>query len=547
MYRLLIVDDEDIITDGLYEVFSHLKPGQLDVCKAYSAKEALDWMSRTRIDIILTDIAMPGMNGLELSEEIQRYWPRCKVIFLTGYQEFEFVYRAIQQLNVRYVLKAEGYGKVIDAVQSVISEIEQDYSLNQLLEQSQEHLLSIRSMEQNNYLRYVLQESDVLCEREEAWHDDFHKLDIPLDPEYPVVLALGHISYRVGMTYAEKSSIVLSVKMLGSSFFMEKTRSMCIVDKHDELIWFVQPSPEVSGNPDGHFMKYVEGTLELFQEACITSLGQSIGLTMSGFACEWKMVTHQYERLRQLQQLKMGNGDLIFVRDREHGSLLEGRQGRECFADGREVEVLKTHLESGRMKEFLTELDKVSSKMLHMDGNGNVQLVVETYYTIALMLYSCIARLGLHIHIDDYGRLLRLDEHTSIREGFAYLEQTGKRIFRFKQTEEQGRSALMVDRICQYIEQHLGEDLSLVRLSEIHHFNPSYLSRFFKQAKGINLSEFIDSCRVKKAKELLRENDLKVREVALSVGYEAAHSFTRFFKKMTGLTPQEYRDSLLLG
>ncbi|MNI96167.1 HTH-type transcriptional activator Btr [compost metagenome] len=63
---------------------------------------------------------------------------------------------------------------------------------------------------------------------------------------------------------------------------------------------------------------------------------------------------------------------------------------------------------------------------------------------------------------------------------------------------------------------------------------------------GVNLSEYIDDCRIRKAKELLHKTDLMVREVALQVGYEAAHSFTRLFKKLTGMTPQEYRESMLV-
>lgn len=75
-----------------------------------------------------------------------------------------------------------------------------------------------------------------------------------------------------------------------------------------------------------------------------------------------------------------------------------------------------------------------------------------------------------------------------------------------------------------------------MRLAELHHFNPSYLSRLFKQEKGTNLSEFIDDCRIRRAKELLQNTDLMIREIAIRVGYEAAHSFTRLFKKLTGMT-----------
>src|SRR5690625_154776 len=102
----------------------------------------------------------------------------------------------------------------------------------------------------------------------------------------------------------------------------------------------------------------------------------------------------------------------------------------------------------------------------------------------------------------------------------------------------------MIDRISHYIEHHLNEVLSLVRLAEMYYFNPSYLSHLFKQEKGINLSEFIDQARTKRAKKLLLDPDLKIREISEQLNYHSAHSFTRFIKKMTGLTPKEYRDSL---
>src|SRR5690625_4446827 len=134
MYRLLIVDDEELITDGLYDVFSRLMPEQLDVYKAYSGKEALDWMARTRIDIILTDISMPGLSGLELIERVQALWPHCRVIFLTGYDYFDYVYQAIQMNDVKYLLKTEGYDKVVETVKEIIIELKESSLKNQLPE-----------------------------------------------------------------------------------------------------------------------------------------------------------------------------------------------------------------------------------------------------------------------------------------------------------------------------------------------------------------------------------------------------------------------------
>ncbi|UJF31407.1 response regulator [Paenibacillus hexagrammi] len=102
MYRMLIVDDEEIITDGLFGVFSQLNLG-LDVYKAYSGLEALDLMRSTRVDIVLSDIRMPGMDGLKLMQTIRSNWEHCKIIFLTGYNDFDYIYQAIQTPGVSYL------------------------------------------------------------------------------------------------------------------------------------------------------------------------------------------------------------------------------------------------------------------------------------------------------------------------------------------------------------------------------------------------------------------------------------------------------------
>lgn len=540
MYRLLIVDDEEIITNGLYEVFNRFMPERLDVYKAYSAKEALEWMSRTRIDIVMTDIAMPGMSGLELSEEILKYWPRCRVIFLTGHSEFEYAYRAIQLANVRYLLKTEGYAKVADTVKEVLDEIVRGNQETQLLEQSREQLQAYQLMSQGDYMRHLLQESDLIGVYMDIVVDEFCKLSIGLDPTQEVVMVLGRITYPEGRTYLEKNELMNMAQMRANAYLSEKTRSIGVVDKQGDLIWFIQPHKDSEEKYDEHLVTYLEGTLELIQESCLASLGLTLGFTISGASCPWSEVTQQYERLRQLQQLQVGDGIAIIIRDRPEA--ISGLPGKDGFITAQKAEILAANLEAGRSTEFLKELEDISRAALQCCGN--IQYTIEAYYTIALMLYASIGRLGLYGQMDEHGKLMRLDQHASMKEGFCYLKMTAEAIFQIKQTDERDRTTLITDRICQYIEDHLSEDLSLVRLAEIHFFNPSYLSRFFKQESGINLSDFIDRCRVKKAKELLRDPHMKVRDVAVEVGYEAAHSFTRFFKKVTGMTPQEYRDTL---
>ncbi|AOZ92661.1 response regulator transcription factor [Paenibacillus crassostreae] len=542
MYRLLIVDDEEIITEALYEVFNQFMPGELDICKAFSAKEALNWLSRTRIDIVLTDIRMPGMSGLELMEEIRIYWPRCRIIFLTGYSEFEYAYQAIQKLNVRYLLKTEGYTKVTQTVQEVIYEINNENQMNNLLEQSQEQMDTLEFMAQSEYFRHFLQDSQTIYKHQGSVIQEFERLNIALDPKVPVVLALGHLSYSFEAAYIEKSELFSLTRVIWNSFMTEQINSVALVDKYGDLLWFLQPSQLKDEKFTNHLIKYMEGTLELIQRACLETQGITISFTISGRSCTWNEITNQYERLRQLQRMKIGDGVSLIQTDRVEQTITSN--SNEGFRLGPKMEVLSAHLDAGRSEEFFKCFDEVVQYTLNM--SESVHRSVESYYSLALVLLSYINRFGLHHHIGEYSKLMLLDKHISMTEGFQYLQLLAEHMFKQKFMNEQNRASLIIGKIRKFVKDHLSEDLSLVRLAEVHYFNPSYLSRFFKQEHGVNLSEYIDECRIKKAKELLCNGDLKVRDVALLVGYEAAHSFTRFFKRATGMTPQEYRDSIIV-
>ena len=102
MANLLIVDDERVIADGLQNFFENESEISLHVEKAYSAREALKIMERMKIDVVVTDICMPGIDGIELHRRIRLQWPKCRVIYLTGHNDFTYVRSAIQQDSVAF-------------------------------------------------------------------------------------------------------------------------------------------------------------------------------------------------------------------------------------------------------------------------------------------------------------------------------------------------------------------------------------------------------------------------------------------------------------
>ena len=542
MLRLLIVDDEEIITEALFDVFSRMAPEELDVYKVYSGKEALEWLSRTRIDIVLTDIRMPGMSGLELSKKIQTFWPRCRIIFLTGYNDFDYAYEAVQIPNVRYLLKTEGYTKVTEVVQQVMDEIQKDHIQSSLIEKTKENLQLYEVMSQSEYLRFFLQNSNAIKESEHELVYDFKRLNIRLHPTEDVLLVLGRVKEQEKMSFLKLTEDFNEVQFIWHSYFDEKMNSTAVLDRFGDFLWFLQPEDDSDEQFSTHLIKYVEGTLELIQDACQESVNISLSFTLSGNPLKWLEVTNQYERLRLLQQVKVD--EQIASIQVDHPVQKQDNELRTTVILESTIDILERHLEIGRKEDFREVFLNIQKQTL--SSSIPIEKVYEIYYSISLMLLSYVNKMDIEDKINYTQKLMRLDKFQSLEDAFNYLIQVADIIFNTRTTEEVNRSQLVVEKICQYIQDHVGENLSLVKLAEIHYFNPTYLSRFFKQEMGMNISEYIDQYRVIKAKELFANGELKVREIANLVGYESSHSFTRFFKRATGMTPQEYRDSIFL-
>ncbi|CAH1199377.1 response regulator [Paenibacillus sp. JJ-223] len=540
MYRLLIVDDEEIITDSLYETFAGHMPDRLDVCKAYSAAEALDWMRRSRIDIVLTDIRMPGISGLELTEEIQTRWPQCRVIFLTGHSDFDYAYRALQMPNVRYLLKTEGYDKVMTVIEQVMEEIRQSHSMHEVLEKSRQMTSRLAALHQEEYVRKLLQDSPSAHSSSMELQAELVSRNIGLQADSPVYLVLGRFNTPPGIEEGP-NRLQESVRIIGSSLLSEHAIYISVTDHYGDVVWLLQPKTG-KNNAEEHFSTYIEGTLELVQEACMASLDVSIAFTLSGRGCPWSRIPRQYERLRLLQWMKIGDGVSMVLTDKTEGTA--GGTFKESVRISSRIDVMSGFLETGRFQPFYDVFEELVTELQQQDLT--MERAMETYYYLALMLYSTCNRWGLRQNVPDQPSLLQLSDFTCMKEAVHHLYRAADELVHFKRSNEEERVNQVIHTLCGYIRDNLEKDLSLVRLAELNHFNPSYLSRFFKQETGINLSEFIDDTRIRRAKELLSNSDLMVREVALQVGYESAHSFTRLFKKLTGMTPQEYRESVLV-
>ncbi|MED5020854.1 response regulator [Paenibacillus chibensis] len=451
MYRLLIVDDEPVIVNGLVQLFQENTELALDVCKAYSAKEALETAKRMKLDILVSDIRMPHKSGLQLVDEITYYWPQCRVIFLTGYSEFEYVHEALRKSADNYILKTEGIEPIFEAVKKAADKLDEENRRRIREEKAKLHFQIAESVLRNELMQRLLGGEPIQGVLSDARYEE---LSFGIDAERPAFFVAAKID-RMEETSAKGTPE--AIQRIFNNDLPPTFASEHAVMEDGMQLWLLQPGAELlerfqdgeGGTQRLHWhviTVYMKGILELVQNECEQLLGASVSFGISGnLAGRWETAGSQYGSLQRMLQGRAAMGHDMVIVDIEKASIHE-----------------EALYEPGRMKQ------------------------------------------------ED-------------------LKQ------------------LVIDQIHGYIETHLSGDVSLTAIAEEVHFNPSYLSRYYKQMTGQNLQDYIQNKKLEGAVQLMRHTSLKLNEIAARVGFDSHSYFTTFFKKKMGMAPQDYRNAHLAG
>ena len=545
IYKLLIVDDEPEIVSCLLEMLRRDNEMELDLFKAYSAKDALEIMETTRIDVLLSDIKMPGTNGLQLLEKVRQKWPDCRVIFLTGYKEFDYAYTVMQHKGVRYLLKTEDDQKILDAVREAVNEIEASLIDRNILDVARQQMKYAVHLVQKEYLSTLIDGSGVSGAITQESLDD---LEVPLDAGSPVMMIVCRFDRApVDMSVRQRLQYMYSLKSLGELYLPKKYNFICFTASLADLVWIYQY--ETVANTDVYSPTddvQLRSALELLQASCRKTLSVSVSIAMSSKQIHYSALAYEYHKLKQLLVSKLGIDNEIILSDKS--LLIEPKQSMRYDDSYNTINRLKAvgvSLESCQQGELLKNLalllDSIGTK------SKSDPLAMEVYLCVAMLFLRYINRWGLASKIEPVAslhKLTRVNDFESWFEASKYLSNLAIRMLEARNDDEKRKDISITTRVQQYIIEHPGEDLSLTKLADLVFLNPSYLSRLFKECARTNISDFISETRLLKAKELLSVTQKRINEISLEIGYDSPHSFARFFRHYTGMSPVEFRESI---
>ena len=538
MISILIVDDEVKILDSLEKLIRRLPVSSLQVFKACSAAEALDCMRVEKIHVVLLDIRMPGMNGIELQREINARWPLCKVIFLTGYSDFEYVQSALRNGAVDYLLKTEDNETILAAVMKAVESVTLQDRKEAIIRKGKDDWRRALPILQKELLGDIL---DNKMSAAQLSQDKLDELQIPLRLDEPVVLCLYKIDeWKETFTLRDKQLMSFALNNIAGEIFGPEVRMISHIEETGKGLWIMQPSPDLSER----FLSEIQPRLESIQETCKQMLDLKISLVVSLEWTPWEHVASTKDRLQTAMYSGFGLDEKLLIQLPVSGRPQHQDAEEEFLHLLRKMSILSTSLEEGDRKQFFEFFDHLRSRLLSLPPHLG-KYKIETYYSLGLLFVTYLNKRNMSGKIEermDLSRLYAVGFAGTDKEILEYFAQLADVIFETNLSAQLERNNAIVEQVNHYINKNLHNELSLNIIGDAVGYNPSYLSRIYKHLTGIGIAEFIMNRRLALAKMLLKETNQKIYDIAKACGFLSVGHFFRIFKKTTSMTPAEYRD-----
>lgn len=549
MYRLLIVDDEHHVVNWLADLFEMDQVYEFDIYKAYSGKEALAFLQKTRMDLLLLDIQMPKLNGLSLAEQILAEWSSCHIIFLTGYNNFEYIYKASKMENISYLLKSESDNVIVDAVHQTITKIEFDKQAALFRMQMHDHALLHKHLFQKDILKDVIMGKNI--PNLEYYVKKLH-MTLTIDAKKPVFFSYMKINWQhMNDSYPDYSKVLIQILNLMDCQLHDKYNYAMIDMNRSILLWLFQSHESESTTLTSPFIS-LKNIMDDIVIQCHEQLHYSVISVLYSSEIALNELHNAYISMQEYDSANLPH--MIYenffsaVYRKSNSKDLHSystSQHENSLIIDTALSALHNQLYQGNDNDFMYNLKKISDFYAVEKSMHNLR-ALETYLNISALLLGYINQYHLQeklaMKISLYN-LYDLNEYTNWHNAYQYLLRLTQILFEESSLNEYNRKFELITYIKQYIQEHLSENLSLSMLSEKFNYNSSYISHIFKQTTGIGISEYITMTRIELANKLLLTTNNSISDIADATGFDTAQYFSYVYKKRTGISPTDYRIS----
>ncbi|RKP54085.1 response regulator [Cohnella endophytica] len=542
MIEILLVDDESYVTESLAMTIPWEQLNMRAVYRASSGAEALRILEEQEIDILVTDIRMPEMDGLELVQTVAKRWPNVRSLLLTGHSDFEYAKRAIQLQVFDYILKPVNDNEFMTSVANAIDSLRDEWEDSEERHRILYELKSDRSQLKDNLMR------DLTLGKQGSRSTIERKLE-----QYEIPLKVGDMAFmmlvQLGKQFRDYdahsfSLMEYAVGNIAEEVFASKYRIWHSKAPHDCLVLLATLREEVAASGAGGDIP-TKAQLEPF----VNDFHHQVRTFLKGDIST--VVTHWFVFPEELSSAYRSALTTAFQHGKSHLPAAAIYQ-ENLTAEQVSVKSLEslyrppTLIHLLESKQWEAARDKINEVF---DSLDKMSVSREHLYEALLSMtnaYLYIAhKQGVFIHqINEAGLDPLLDPssvHSTDKLRAWATDMLDKLMQELSENDHYTKSHI-VKQVQELVMGDSGQETSVKTIADKVFLHPVYLSKIYKIETGESLGDYIIRIRMEKALYLLKHSNKKIYEITTELGYQNPQYFSKMFKKHYGMTPNEFRD-----
>lgn len=507
MYKLIIVDDEQEVIDGISTCINW-KQHNIKLCgSATDGNTAYNLILKEKPDVVITDIRMPGMNGLDLIEKVNSTCDNIKFIVFSGYSEFELAKRALRSNAVDYLVKPVATEELINSVLKAIDLRNQNRHYQKLvidLNQKSEEI------QEKQYYEAILQNK-------------------PIQNKTDRLYILSVFRFRSNSVLSESFSDTYN-NIKGKNIISGNI-CMHVLKIFNDFLAIIE-----GNNTDSVYLSSVLKNSLINNERLFPAeykddvhFGVSNIFPASGISAAFR------EALDAVNFSEFFSIPIVHYKDVKYN---DKNLNIEQWI--RPIEINLTRRNSDEINEILDHIFKCCREQRISPINVK-KLVLDLLYHNTNFLENSL-KLPAKRLMGETGNLVKETESlVSLEDCKNYLGNFYRKSIEFISQKSISLKTKIIKKLKKYILNNLNKPITLDELADFVHKSPGYISKLFKDETGITVTQYITDQKISRAKEMLIQSEYKISDIAHSVGFDEERYFYQVFKKETGLTAGDYR------
>lgn len=528
MYKAVIVDDEVDIRSRLMSMFKKINSDFEIIAEYENGSDAYEGISSVIPDLLITDIRIPYINGIELIRKVRSIAPLLRVIIITGYDEFDYAKEAIDLGVMGFIMKPITAEELIPVLQKAKDSLDSEYKLN-------ENLISLKEYYENN--RPLIRENDLcrlisMSEVSTSFENKLKQDGIELNYEQ---ILMGVFDFDVSIDNVAPDLIevvLLSMKKELIKVF-SPLYSTDVFQRNDKLIVLLK-----SHNP--FEIQFLEKQLQaiIYKTYRMTDVGISVGFSRVNVSTPSRDFKRMYNHaLKALEYRTIIGGNQVLFYDN-----ISPLPTKSKVIDETEYKQLIYNINYGTNEEVDEELQRLV--ILNKKDCYNASFSLNMMNILHAIMKGC-SDLNLfyqkhHDYNDMFAKIFTLK---TTDEVLMYFKDIVGKVNDINAEQRTQRIRNSLQNALDYMQVHYCDyNLSLELLAEKVNLSISYLCALFKTEKNTTFVKYLTQLRMEKASELLKKDDWKIIDIAEYLGYNEPYYFSHCFKKYYGKSPKEYRN-----